>query len=56
MAKSKRKIIKLVSSKSKHFYTSTKNKLNNKKKLFLKKYDPFIKKHVWYKESKKINN
>ncbi len=53
MAKSKRKNIKLIStSGSGHFYTSTKNFNNTKKKIILKKYDPIIKKHIIYKEYK----
>ncbi|CDZ16557.1 50S ribosomal protein L33 [Candidatus Johnevansia muelleri] len=42
--------IKLISSsKTGHFYTTTKKK-NISKKLELKKYDPIIRKHVLYKE------
>ncbi|CAL4042038.1 50S ribosomal protein L33 [Buchnera aphidicola (Tetraneura ulmi)] len=53
MAKSSREKIKLISSSgSGHYYTTTKNKRNNTEKLELKKYDPFIRKHVIYKESK----
>ena len=45
--------IKLVSSaKTGHFYTTTKNKRGKTEKLELKKYDPVVKKHVPYKESK----
>ncbi len=55
MKKNKRKIIKLLSSKSKHFYTSIKNKINTKKNISIKKYDPIIRKHVIYNEIK-INN
>ncbi|QJC34670.1 50S ribosomal protein L33 [Enterobacteriaceae endosymbiont of Donacia crassipes] len=52
MAKKKRVIIKLVSSaKTGHFYTTTKNKKNTKK-LFLKKFDPLLRKHILYKEKK----
>ncbi|QJC32636.1 50S ribosomal protein L33 [Enterobacteriaceae endosymbiont of Donacia dentata] len=53
MAKKKRIIIKLISSaKTGHFYTITKNKKNNTKKLEIKKFDPFIRKHILYKEYK----
>ncbi len=53
MAKVNRIKIKLIStSGSKHFYTTTKNKLNTNKSLTLKKYDPIIKKHIIYIESK----
>ncbi|RKZ41357.1 MAG: 50S ribosomal protein L33 [Gammaproteobacteria bacterium] len=45
--------IKLVSSaKTGHYYTTTKNKRNSPDKLVLKKYDPVVRKHVEYKESK----
>ncbi|XRX42556.1 MAG: 50S ribosomal protein L33 [Buchnera aphidicola (Eriosoma harunire)] len=53
MAKNTREKIKLIStSGSKHYYTTTKNKRNQPKKLQLKKYDPIIKKHILYKEHK----
>ncbi len=53
MSKKKRIKIKLISSSgSGHFYTSTKNFLNTKKKIVLKKYDPIIKKHILYEENK----
>ncbi len=51
MAK-KRENIKLKSSESHHFYTTTKNKTNVKERLVLKKYDPVVRKKVEYKESK----
>ena len=48
-----RDLIKLVSSaKTGHFYTTTKNKRGKTEKLELKKYDPVVRKHVPYKESK----
>lgn len=48
-----RELIKLVSSaKTGHFYTTTKNKRKTTEKLELKKYDPVVRKHVNYKESK----
>ena len=53
MAKKKaREVIKLKSSESKHCYWSIKNKKNTVDKLEIKKYDPTIRKHVLYKESK----
>lgn len=59
MAKKTKSIkIKLVSSKSKHFYTKIKNTkmLGGPKKdgklSGLKKYDPTIRKHVEYIEKK----
>ena len=48
-----RDTIKLVSSaKTGHFYTTTKNKRNQAGKMEMKKFDPVIRKHVMYKESK----
>lgn len=45
--------IKLVSSAGTgFFYTTTKNKKNTTGKLELKKYDPVVRKHVVFKESK----
>ncbi len=45
--------IKLVSSADTgHFYTTTKNKRTTPDKLELKKYDPVVRRHVVYKESK----
>ncbi|MCH6555322.1 MAG: 50S ribosomal protein L33 [Gammaproteobacteria bacterium] len=35
-----------------HYYTTTKNKRLHPEKLELKKYDPRIRKHVVYKETK----
>jgi large subunit ribosomal protein L33 len=53
MAKATRDKIKMVSSENTgHFYTTTKNKKNTTKKLERKKYDPVVRKHVMYKESK----
>ena len=48
-----REKIKLVSTAGTgHFYTTKKNKRNTTGKLQRKKYDPVIRKHVVYKESK----
>ncbi len=45
--------IKLVSTAGTgHFYTTDKNKRNTPDKLKFKKYDPKVRKHVEYKESK----
>lgn len=45
--------LKLVSSAGTgHYYTTTKNKRNVPDKMELKKYDPVVRKHVMYKESK----
>ncbi|CUT18056.1 MULTISPECIES: 50S ribosomal protein L33 [Candidatus Ichthyocystis] len=48
-----REKIKLESTASTgHFYSTTKNKRTLNTKLELKKYDPVVRKHVIYKESK----
>lgn len=54
MAKKKTGVItiKLVSSESKHFYTTKKNSRNTPSKMEIKKYDPTLRKHVIYKEGK----
>jgi large subunit ribosomal protein L33 len=45
--------IKLVSSAGTgHFYTTTKNKRTMTEKMSIKKFDPVVRKHVVYKESK----
>jgi len=51
--KGKREKIKLESSAGTgHLYTTTKNKTNTPNKLEFKKYDPVVRKHVLYKETK----
>jgi large subunit ribosomal protein L33 len=53
MAKAIREKVKLVSSAGTgHYYTTTKNKRTTPDKLEFRKYDPVIRKHVAYKESK----
>ncbi len=48
-----REKIRMVSSAGTgHFYTTDKNKKNTPDKLQFKKYDPVVRKHVMYKESK----
>jgi len=45
--------IKLVSTAGTgHYYTTTKNKRTTPGKLEFRKYDPVVRKHVIYKESK----
>ena len=51
--KGKREKIKLESSADTgHFYTTVKNKQNTPGKVELSKYDPVVRKHVPYKETK----
>ncbi|GAB4244875.1 MAG: 50S ribosomal protein L33 [Acidobacteriota bacterium] len=48
-----REKIRLVSTaKTGFFYTTTKNRKNTTSKLELKKYDPVVRKHVIFRESK----
>jgi large subunit ribosomal protein L33 len=48
-----REKIKLLSSAhTGHFYVTTKNKRLHPDKLEVKKYDPVVRKHVAYKETK----
>ena len=48
-----REKIKLESSAGTgHFYTTSKNRKRTPDKLVLKKYDPVVRKHVEFKESK----
>lgn len=44
--------VKLNSTESEHFYTTTKNKKTKPEKLKLMKYDPIVRKHVLYEEGK----
>lgn len=45
--------IKMVSSAGTgHYYTTQKNKRTTPDKLEMKKFDPVVRKHVMYKESK----
>ena len=53
MANKVREKIKLESSAGTgHFYTTTKNKRTMPEKMEIKKYDPVVRKHVAYKETK----
>jgi large subunit ribosomal protein L33 len=50
----KRKVIGLVSGESNNrTYYTTKNTQNSPDKLVLRKYDPILRKHVTYTETKK---
>jgi large subunit ribosomal protein L33 len=54
MAKSKeaRSHVKLVSTESSYTYFVEKNRNNTKERLQLRKYDPTLRKHVIFKETK----
>jgi large subunit ribosomal protein L33 len=48
-----RENVKLVSTANTgYFYTTTKNKKIHQDKMEVKKYDPVVRKHVAFKESK----
>lgn len=47
-----RTLVKLKSTESAYIYYTNKNKKNTEDRLELKKYDPVIRKHVLFKESK----
>ena len=49
---SKREKIKMKSSKSAFHYYTTKNKLNTPERKTLIKFDPVVKQHVEFKETK----
>jgi large subunit ribosomal protein L33 len=49
---SKREKITLKSSASAHRYYTVKNKTSTPDRVTLQKYDPVVRKHVEYKESK----
>ena len=50
MAAKKKSIIKMQSSASAYFYTTKKTKKGEK--LVLKRYDPLVRQHVEFKETK----
>lgn len=50
--KGNRIIIKLKSSESGHTYTTTKNRRNDTGRMELRRYDPIVRRHVMYKETK----
>lgn len=53
MAKSNaREMVKLKSTESPHMYTTVKNKRNTPDRIEIKKFDPVVRRHVVYKETK----
>ena len=50
--KGNRETIKLKSTASHYTYTTSKNKRNTVDRLEIKKYDPVVRKHVVFKESR----
>ncbi|MBS0654674.1 MAG: 50S ribosomal protein L33 [Verrucomicrobia bacterium] len=49
---SKREKIKLKSTKSTFFYYTSKNKSSTPERISLKKFDPIVREHVEFKETK----
>jgi large subunit ribosomal protein L33 len=50
--KGNRIIVKMKSTESGHMYMTEKNRRNDTGRLELKKYDPFVRRHVIYRETK----
>lgn len=54
MAKKKgvRTVIKMRSTESPHVYWTEKNRRNDPQRLELRKFDPVVRRHVMYKETR----
>jgi large subunit ribosomal protein L33 len=50
--KGNRIVIKLKSTESGHTYTTMKNRRNDPSRIELRKYDPIIRRHAVYRETK----
>jgi large subunit ribosomal protein L33 len=50
--KGPRVLIKMRSTESSHMYLTEKNRRNDPNRLELRKFDPIVRKHVIYRESK----
>jgi large subunit ribosomal protein L33 len=50
--KGNRIVIKLRSSESGHMYITMKNRKNDPNRLELRRYDPTLRRHVTYRETK----
>jgi large subunit ribosomal protein L33 len=50
--KGNRILIRLRNKETGSFYTTSKNRINSKDKLKLKKFDPKLKKHIVFDEDK----
>ena len=50
--KGNRVLVKLKSTESGHMYYTQKNRRTDQGRLEMKKYDPIVRKHVLYKETK----
>ncbi len=45
-------VVKMRSTESGHIYITQKNRRNTQKRLELRKYDPYLRRHVVYREAK----
>ncbi|MCU0519257.1 MAG: 50S ribosomal protein L33 [Anaerolineae bacterium] len=50
--KGTRVLVKMKSTESGHMYYTQKNRRNDTQRLELRKYDPLVRKHVIYRETK----
>lgn len=50
--KGNRVLVKLRSTESGHMYYTTKNRRTTTQRIELRKYDPIVRKHVIYRETK----
>jgi large subunit ribosomal protein L33 len=50
--KGNRIVVKMKSTESGHMYITEKNRRNDTGRLELRKYDPFVRRHVIYRETK----
>jgi large subunit ribosomal protein L33 len=50
--KGNRLLVKMRSTESGHMYYTEKNRRNDQGRLELKKYDPLVRRHVIYRETK----
>lgn len=47
-----RVLVKLRSTESSHTYTTTKNRSNSPQRLEVRKFDPTVRRHVLYQETR----
>ena len=50
--KGQRIVVKMRSTESGHIYITEKSRRNTQARLELRKYDPYLRRHVLYRESK----
>ena len=50
--KGNRIIVKMKSTESGHMYYTQKNRRNDPQRLEMRKYDPIVRRHVLYRETK----